>query len=239
MSASASPRALALAHARMHGARERKSKATGIRRRRTPPAEALPGGHGPVPRACADGHTSSAPEGAQTALDPDQSTPRSHEPAFEAAVAMSPGAGRVTEVDQGQALAAVPDEILRRAALPSIVRALEPGRVCADLRRATLAWVTATARLWGCSFDAPASLPTHATGEVEVEVTASTPPNAIVVWWELDVGGGATLSSGVDSATHWRQLIIPLVELWRRPLAPGSRATLRWEVSAARAPPAG
>ena len=70
------------------------------------------------------------------------------------------------------ALAAVPDEILRRAALPSIVRALEPGRVCADLRRAPLTWVTATARLWGCSFDAPASLPTHATGEVEVEVTA-------------------------------------------------------------------
>lgn len=94
----------------MHGARERKSKATGIRRRRTPPAETLPGGHGPVPRACADGHTSSAPEGAQTALDPDQSTPRSHEPAFEAAVATSPGAGRVTEVDQVQALAAVPDE---------------------------------------------------------------------------------------------------------------------------------
>ena len=130
------------------------------------------------------------------------------------------------------ALAAVPDEILRRAALPSIVRALEPGRVCADLRHTRLSWVTESTRLWGCSFDAPASLPTHATGEAEVEVTASTPPNAIVVWWELDVGGGATLSSGVDSATHWRQLVIPLDERWRRPLAPGSRATLRWEVSA-------
>ena len=114
-----------------------------------------------------------------------------------------------------------------------VVGAACPSLDCADLRHAPLTWVTATARLSGCSFDAPASLPAHSTGEVEVEVTASTPPNAIVVWWELDVGGGATLSSGVDSATHWRQLILPLEERWRRPLAPGSRATLRWEASAA------